>query len=105
MHHHALRFVYDRHVFVLIHYVERNILRLDFKHFGSRQFKLDYVAFFEFVSAFLRFTPLTKAPSFSMTVFAFERDIAHFSAINVSSLIFSLSTSYAIQFKQKRAAL
>ena len=52
MHHHALRFVDDSHIFVLIHDVERNILRLDFKHFGSRQFKLDDVAFFEFVSAF-----------------------------------------------------
>ena len=51
MHHHTLRFVDDRHIFVLIDDIERNILRLDFQSFGCGHFKIDDIADFEFKTA------------------------------------------------------
>ena len=55
MHHHALRLVDHRHVLVLVHDIERNILRFDFEHFGRRHFKFDGIAFFQFKTALLPF--------------------------------------------------
>ena len=46
MHHHTLRLVDHRHIFVLVHDVKRDILRLDFENFSLGQLKLDNIAEF-----------------------------------------------------------
>ena len=61
MHNHALRLVDNRHILVLVHDIERDILRLDFERFGRGYIKLHNVADFEFESAFLSFYAVNES--------------------------------------------